>query len=175
LGGVLTKSSYFYFALLFVLSAALLLIDFFSKAYMLGPFSMTLTHYGRYGLPVFTNFFGVDFFITLTANKGAAWGLLSDFPQILVVIRIGIIAALLGYLFFIHHDWAFDFPLMLIITGAIGNILDTFLYGFVVDFLFFRLWGYNFPVFNIADVLISVGVLILLFQLFVKKPKNVAS
>jgi signal peptidase II len=175
LGGVLTRSSYYYFAALFLLSALLFLLDFFSKAYILDPFSMTLSQYGHYGLPVFRDFLGIDFYITLTGNTGAAWGILSDYPQILIGIRIGIIALLLFYLFLVHHDWTFDLPLVLIITGAVGNIIDTFIYGFVVDFLFFRLWGYNFPVFNVADVLISVGVFLLLILLLRSKPKDVSS
>lgn len=142
---------------------------------MVEPFSKILHQYGRYGLPVFTNFFGIEFYLTLVTNKGAAWGLLSELPLLLISVRIGIVVALIGYLFFKDHNWIYDIPLVLIITGAIGNLIDTFIYGFVVDFLFFRFWGYNFPVFNVADALISVGVLVLLAQLTILQPKEVSS
>ena len=56
-----------------------------------------------------------------------------------------------------------------ILSGAVGNGIDRFLFGYVIDFLDFRL--INFPVFNIADVAINVGVIILLFYSFIASPK----
>jgi signal peptidase II len=56
-----------------------------------------------------------------------------------------------------------------ILSGAVGNGIDRFLFGYVVDFLDFRL--INFPVFNIADVAINIGVLILIFCSFTPKSK----
>ncbi|MEO1799558.1 MAG: signal peptidase II, partial [Cyanobacteria bacterium J06629_2] len=53
--------------------------------------------------------------------------------------------------------------------GAIGNGIDRFLFGYVVDFFDFRL--INFPVFNIADIAINIGVIILLLCSFTISPK----
>jgi signal peptidase II len=56
-----------------------------------------------------------------------------------------------------------------ILSGAVGNGIDRFLFGYVVDFLDFRL--INFPVFNVADVTINIGVLILLCCSFTSSSK----
>jgi signal peptidase II len=53
---------------------------------------------------------------------------------------------------------------MLIIAGGIGNILDYFIYGHVVDMFHFILWGYSFPVFNVADASIFMGIVSLLWM-----------
>ncbi|MFN0065814.1 MAG: signal peptidase II [Chlamydiales bacterium] len=152
-------------ASLLLLGLALLFIDFFTKAYIynLVPLSR----------PVFQNFLGgIDFYFSLTFNKGAAWGLFSNFRYLLVAVRIAVIVGLFVYLFFRCDNRKMDAPLVLVLAGAIGNIVDFFLYGYVVDFLHFRFFGHSFAVFNIADALISIGVawLFLLF-LFTKKKK----
>jgi signal peptidase II len=53
-------------------------------------------------------------------------------------------------------------PIWLVLTGALGNALDYCLYGHVIDFLHFTFWGYSFPIFNIADSCIFLGVLMLI-------------
>lgn len=59
----------------------------------------------------------------------------------------------------------------LILAGALGNGIDRFLFGYVVDFFDFRL--INFPVFNIADVCINIGVILLIYTTFKpRKTKN---
>ena len=50
--------------------------------------------------------------------------------------------------------------------GIIGNLIDRILYGAVVDYLAFSFFGYSFPVFNIADIGITVGFLILVIDIF---------
>ncbi|MBU6446833.1 MAG: signal peptidase II, partial [Verrucomicrobia bacterium] len=54
------------------------------------------------------------------------------------------------------------FPIWLVVTGAIGNVLDYCLYGHVIDFIHFTFWGYSFPIFNVADSCITIGILTLL-------------
>ena len=148
------------------LFCTLLALDMGSKYYVLHDLSSKIfsEHTGR-GLPVF-NFFGIDFSIGLTFNRGAAWGMFANFKNILLVVRIAIVIALFFYLI---RNRAQAFPLILILTGAVGNILDFFIYGYVIDFLHFRFWGHSFPLFNVADSLISVGVMFLFFNLYFKK------
>jgi signal peptidase II len=57
----------------------------------------------------------------------------------------------------------------LIATGAIGNILDYFIYGHVVDVFYFVFWGYSFPVFNVADSIIFCGIVVLFLQSFLER------
>lgn len=115
------------------------------------------------GVGIFQNFFGIEFSISHTTNTGAAWGAFQSIPWILVAFRIALIACLVAY-----FVWGTCFswgrlsnkervPLLLIIVGAFSNVVDTFTYGHVVDMLHFVLWGWDFPVFNIADSAIFIG------------------
>ena len=54
----------------------------------------------------------------------------------------------------------------LIMGGLVGNLVDRLLYGYVIDFLSFNMFGYSFPVFNIADIGIVSGVIILIVSSF---------
>jgi signal peptidase II len=160
-------------ASLILLALLLLLVDFFSKAYVFSFFPFTggpLTSFGE--LMVFQNVLGIDFAITLALNPGMAWGFFGNFTNAILMIRLFVIFGLLIYLFLKSRPLSTTIPLVLIVTGALGNVSDYFIYGSVVDFLSFNLWGYRFPVFNVADSLISIGVSFLfLNSLFQKKEK----
>jgi signal peptidase II len=154
---------------------AILLVDFLTKAYVyhiLSSWGKCATNGGCLDIPVF-NILGVYFSIGFALNKGAAWGLFSNFQTFLLIIRIATILFLFIYLFFINKNRYAQFPLILILAGAIGNVADFFLYGKVVDFLHFNLWGYEFPVFNIADSAITIGVIWLLFATSFNKKKAI--
>ena len=142
------------------LGMGLLLLDFISKAYIyyVLPFFQLCAGSVCLQAPFFFSFGGVDFQITPTINRGAAWGLFADFQFVLLAVRLVVILGIFIYLFFMNRNRAYDLPLTLVCAGAIGNVLDFFLYGFVVDFLHFNLWGYHFPIFNFADTFITVGV-----------------
>ena len=60
--------------------------------------------------------------------------------------------------------------LRLVIAGAAGNLIDRVLYGYVVDFFDFRL--INFPIFNVADVLLNIGVVLMLIDILFLEPKR---
>jgi signal peptidase II len=141
---------YLYFCVLFFVGLSLLFVDFYSKAYIFSFLS--------YDIPIFRDFFGVDFSLTLAMNRGAAWGAFANLQHLILVLRIGVIIFMLFYLFFMSKERSKEIPLLMIVTGALGNVIDYFLYGSVVDFLKFNLWGYNFPIFNFADTLITCGV-----------------
>ncbi|MBS0646594.1 MAG: signal peptidase II [Verrucomicrobia bacterium] len=158
---------------LFLLAFLLLFVDFISKAACF--YLLPLASMGFEGIVVFKNFLGVDFLIQLVLNKGAAWGLFAHFQIPLLIFRIVLILGMLYYLFFKEHPKYIEWPLMLICTGAIGNVVDFFLYGSVVDFLHFNLWGYHFPLFNIADVCITMGIAWLMLLTLLKKKTVSAS
>ena len=161
-------------AWLIILGMILLFTDFFSKAYVYHvlPFSGECPGTSCIAIPVFYDFVGVDFLISLAINKGAAWGFFADFQLILLIFRILIILGMFIYLFFLNKNPHITLPLVFIIAGAIGNVVDFFLYGFVIDFLLFNLWGYHFPVFNFADICITIGVIWLLLVSMITHKKN---
>lgn len=114
------------------------------------------------GIGIFKNILGIEFSISYLQNTGAAWGQFSNYQLPLLILRFVFIAGLLAYLFFVNKHPNRQIPLILIITGAIGNVIDYFLYGHVIDMFHFILWGYDFPVFNVADAAISIGIIWLL-------------
>lgn len=135
-----------------ILWAALLLLDFASK----WAATLMIPH-----VPI-AAVGGVTFSLDYVINTGAAWGMFAGYAGWLVLLRAAIIAGLLIYGM---KGW----QMKLIVTGAIGNVIDYCLYGHVVDFFHFTFWGYEFPVFNVADSCITIGVLALF--LFAPKPK----
>lgn len=116
------------------------------------------------GIPVFKDFFGIDFSLNYVTNKGAAWGVLSTFQDYLLYLRFLIMGGILSYIIFVKLPFFKKFALSLVLTGAAGNVVDYFLYHHVVDMFFFCFWGYAFPVFNIADSMIFCGVVVLLLH-----------
>ncbi len=115
---------------------------------------------------IFSDILGIDLQITHAVNTGAAWGIFSDFPHILVGCRILMILGLILFLvrYNKHPEW--QIPLVCIISGAIGNVIDFFYYGYVVDMIQFRFWGYDYPVFNFAVSAIFIGACWLLVPTF---------
>ncbi|MBS4167563.1 signal peptidase II [Parachlamydia sp. AcF125] len=110
------------------------------------------------GVPVFQNFFGIQFSLNYVENRGAIGGIFADFQEYLLIFRILLIIFLFCYLLFYRYEKKLELPFALIIGGAIGNIVDYFLYGHVVDMFHFVLWGYDYPVFNLADSAICIGI-----------------
>jgi signal peptidase II len=111
------------------------------------------------GIPVFSHFFGISFSLNYVTNTGAAWGLFAGHSGLLFSLRTIIILGLASYLLFFQKGGELPkFPTWLIVTGAVGNAVDYLLYGHVIDFFHFTFWGRSFPVFNLADSYITLGV-----------------
>lgn len=124
----------------------------------------------------------VPFFnITLHYNSGAGFGFLSEaggwqrwfFSVVAIAVMVGVTWRL--YKVSTENSWE-AYSLTFILGGAIGNLYDRLAYGHVVDFLHFHWEDYSFfgvaefPVFNVADISITVGVFIMLLEgFFVKK------
>ena len=139
----------------------ILLVDQLSKVLVyahLPIIDSTLYWYPYGGIGIFKNFGGIEFSINHMTNTGAAWGVLGEYQFPLIILRIGLISSLCVYLLYFNRHRSCQLPLILIIAGAVGNVLDFFIYGHVVDMFHFVLWGYDFPVFNVADSAISIGI-----------------
>ncbi|MGJ5673794.1 MAG: signal peptidase II [Nostochopsis sp.] len=111
------------------------------------------------------------FHLTYVTNTGAAFSLLSGKVEWLrwlsLAVSLALIAvAWLGPNLNRWEQWGYG----LILGGAMGNGIDRFALGYVVDFLDFRL--INFPVFNLADVFINIGIVCLLIATFQKTPTS---
>ncbi len=100
------------------------------------------------------------FHIKYLANEGISWGMLSGKKALLIILCIVILAVIAFVIYKTRPENFFEkISYGLVMGGAIGNLADRFMYGFVVDFLDFRL--INFPVFNVADCCVVVGAILL--------------
>lgn len=104
--------------------------------------------------------------LTYVTNTGAAFGLFPQLGNLYVVVALVIVAALLVfYRRFAFSHWLMQVSLGLQLGGAAGNLIDRLRFGHVIDFVDFKVW----PVFNVADSSIVVGVLILALLLLREK------
>ncbi|WP_300355986.1 signal peptidase II [Fusobacterium sp.] len=114
-----------------------------------------------------------DFFhITYVQNRGIAFGIFQGKVDIISIATV--IAIILIIVYFLKNVKKFNFfertAYLFIISGAVGNMIDRLLRGYVVDMIDFRgIWSF---VFNIADVYINLGVILLLLDLLVKRRKD---
>ncbi|MBQ3295096.1 MAG: signal peptidase II [Erysipelotrichaceae bacterium] len=124
-------------------------------------------------IPLIDNFFS----LTYVRNYGAGFSILQNERVFLTVLSI-IAIAVLSYLLIKakKNDTLSIFSYILIISGALGNLIDRIRLGYVVDFLDFKIFGYDYPVFNLADSFITVGcfILIIMVILETKNAKNKA-
>jgi len=106
------------------------------------------------------------FSITFLENTGAAFSILSS--NTLFLILISILALNLIYFFLIKGKKLNNFEEIIygiLIGGIIGNLIDRVVHGSVIDYLDFNLFGYDFPVFNFADICIVVSIILIIISI----------
>ena len=113
-----------------------------------------------------------DFFsLTYAKNTGVAFSFLEGNVSLIIIITSIIILLILKYIKDIVKNKYEIICYGLIIGGAIGNLIDRICYGYVIDFLDFNLFGYPFPIFNIADTAIVIGIFSLIILSFIEDKK----
>lgn len=113
------------------------------------------------------------FYITYAENTGAAFSILRGQRWFFVTMAL-IVSVLIIYYIIKHKPKTLEkISLQLILAGAIGNVIDRIVYGYVIDFLDFYIFGYDFPVFNIADSCITIGaILLIITELFIEDKRH---
>ena len=104
--------------------------------------------------------------ITSHRNNGAAWGILSGKMAFFYIITVIILIILI--VFFIKeakHNLLMQIAISLLFAGALGNFIDRVLNGEVVDFVDTYIFSYNFPIFNVADSSLTIGVVLVIIAL----------
>ncbi|WHY02311.1 signal peptidase II [Neobacillus sp. DY30] len=105
-------------------------------------------------------------YITSHRNRGAAWGILQGQMWFFYVITAIVIIAIIYYMQKeAKGKWLLGVSLAFMLGGAIGNFIDRLLRKEVVDFIHTYILNYNFPVFNIADSALVIGVVLLMIQM----------
>jgi signal peptidase II len=121
-------------------------------------------------IPIVSGYFDLTFVL----NPGAAFSLFATLPESIrnpFFILISIAAVILIVIYRARHlrqHRLASVSLGLILGGAVGNLIDRVRYGVVVDFLDVHLHQYHWPVFNVADSAISVGVTLLLLEMLLE-------
>lgn len=105
--------------------------------------------------------------LILVYNRGVAFSMLAFLQEWLKYIQVVIVLGVLGYIFYLK-EICYAFPAGLLLGGAISNIYDRFVHGGVVDMVYWHC-GFDFAVFNFADVIIDIAVIWFLVLNF--KPK----
>ena len=146
-----------------ILSIILLVIDQVSKILVVKLIDI------NHAIEVIKNFF----YLTYTHNTGAAFSILTGQRLFLILIAVVILIVLINYIRKNKVKEKLDIiSFSLIIGGSLGNLIDRMVRGYVVDFLDFKIFGYDFPVFNLADTFIVIGVFLLLIVTFRKERSN---
>lgn len=117
----------------------------------------------------------IDNFLYLTShrNRGAAWGILQGQMWFFYVITVAVIIGIIYYMKKSVNEGAlFKWSLALMLGGAIGNFIDRLFRKEVVDFIHSFPFGYNFPIFNIADSSLVIGVGLLIIHMLVEEKKE---
>lgn len=139
------------------LAFILLLADQFTKVLILGYYQLGDSTY-------VTSFFNV----VRAHNTGAAFSFLANESgwQRWFFTALGLVAAIVIITMLRKHagQKLFCFAMACILGGAIGNVIDRLLYGYVVDFLDFHWRGMHFPAFNVADSAITIGAICLILD-----------
>jgi signal peptidase II len=156
----LKKASSLHSLLLLLLGVVLYLLDQSTKEWALQNVS------GLHGILPYP-FGGIAIinwapFMTLSmnvvSNAGSAWGLFHQWPLLLLIVRLAILGALVVLLITGRIRKSWRVPMALVLAGAAGNVTDVIRYGAVVDFIHARFFDWSFPLFNVADALICIGV-----------------
>ena len=112
------------------------------------------------------------FNLTFVVNYGFAFGFLNSPSLNQIIVSTVILSIIIYFLYLLikTQDRVFKICLVLILSGALGNFIDRIFRGYVVDFIDIYVFNYHWPAFNIADSCISVGFVILIFNiLFLNK------
>ncbi|MBU7228537.1 signal peptidase II [Staphylococcus pseudintermedius] len=105
-------------------------------------------------------------YITSHRNNGAAWGILSGKITFFYIITIIVLIALIVfYIKEAKNNMLMQIAISLLFSGAVGNFIDRVSSGEVVDFIDTVIFGYDFPIFNIADASLTIGVVLLIIVL----------
>jgi signal peptidase II len=139
---------------IFALGGVIALIDQLIK--------LLVTNYLSGSVAIINNFL----YFTYVKNDGAAWGIFSGTRWFLIIMSILALYAIVKYFILDVQITKIEFvAYALLVGGIIGNLIDRVLYGYVTDYLDFRFGTYNFPVFNLADTAMVVGVSLIVLHL----------
>lgn len=149
----------------YIIALSIIIVDQITKALTVNQISLGETVDFIPGLLSFT----------YVQNTGAAWSILEGRMVFFYIVTLFVVGFLI---YFLHHDAKdsriLSFAISLMIGGAIGNFIDRVLFQYVIDML--RLEFISFPIFNIADIALTLGVVLMMagviYEEFIVKKEN---
>lgn len=110
------------------------------------------------------------FYFTYVHNKGMAWSLLEG-RRWLFLLTTPLVLCGLIYFFTMtkKHEILTRFGIVLVVGGALGNFIDRAIFGYVRDFIHFYIFNYDFPVFNIADIAVCLGIGLIILEIIIQE------
>ena len=121
-------------------------------------------------ITVIDNFFA----LTYVENKGAAWGLGSGHQWFFILVGLIFAVVLVGCILHLNLKYkSLFYSISFLLAGTLGNCMDRIFNGYVIDFLDFTIFGYNFTVFNIADIYIVCSTFVILINILLIKEEDV--
>ena len=144
----------------FFISVIIFFIDRVLKLFVFRNFSQGSS------FPIFKNIL----YVTPVCNSGVAFGLFKGLNLYILVATSFAVSIIIVYMIFIKKPKSrlLILALFLILSGALGNLTDRLIYGYVLDFIDLRVW----PVFNIADSAITIGAILMLVYMINTRPKT---
>ncbi|MBN1573152.1 MAG: signal peptidase II [Deltaproteobacteria bacterium] len=162
------KANIVKYSILLIITAFVIVADQVTKNYIDKSFRLEEM------LTIIPNFLDIHYIL----NTGAAFGIMSRLPggmKIPFLIGVSIMAMLLIFYLLIKakkDKIVYIVSLSLVFAGAVGNLIDRIMLGGVRDFISMHIYRLHWPVFNVADSAITVGIVLLAYELIIAEPKR---
>lgn len=148
---------------IYSVAAVLIIIDQFIKLFIKSKMNL----FDK--IDIIPNFFSIYYI----ENDGAAFSILGGATLILIIVSFVVLFLLDRFV--TKENIKSKFGILsygMVFAGIVGNLIDRCLYGSVIDYLSFYIFSYHFPVFNLADICIVVGIFLVVINIFVDEYKN---
>lgn len=142
-----------------ILSALLILVDLVVKTLV-----QRLLGFGN-PLVIIEGFFNLEYY----ENTGAAWSILEGQSWFFITVATIVSLVLLYFYFKEDHDVLTTGGMALMFAGTFGNLFDRIVHGAVRDMFAFNIFGYHFPIFNVADACLVIGVGLIALQVIIEE------
>ncbi len=136
----------------YIIAIIVLIMDQLSKSLM--EIYLNLNE----SVKVIKNFFS----LTLVYNTGGAWSILENQSYIFIIISVLALIILIRFMISFKNNLRNNIAFGLTIGGIVANLADRIFLGYVRDFLDFRIFNYDYPIFNLADIAIVIGIILLI-------------
>lgn len=147
----------------YVIAAFVIALDQFTKWLIVENMEI------RESIPLIENIL----YLTSHRNAGAAFGILQGQMWLFYIATVGVVAAII-YMIQTQLNGSrwYGTALALVLGGAVGNFIDRVLEGAVVDFVDIYIFNYNYPIFNVADMALVAGVIMVILHVFLEEKRQ---